>query len=190
MSDGPRPRHRPRTEGADEDRLLGPTERERIHDGVGLVAGKADVPGRELLHALALKRAGTDGVRSFAVDLPRAGGVDGLAVDGQPCTDSLEDQPLLAVDRPVGPAGDIENERAVLAHRVDHPVDGVTRMHVSPKLPRSLIEGTKIMPVADTRLRLPGMLENPAARAPLDVGHQGLLQVIRDMLAGDDAIGL
>src|SRR6185437_10539330 len=87
-----------------------------------------------------------------------------------------------------GLARDVENERAVLAHRVDQPVNDVTRGQIATELPGRLVERAQVVPGADARLRLPGMRQNVGAQSSLDVGDDSLLQMIRDVLSIDHAV--
>src|SRR5437016_5744614 len=104
---------------------FGPAERNRIDDRPRLVAREANVLRANASDALALERAFLYRDWALAVDLPRAGCVNRFAVHLHPGADPLEDPQFLAVDRAIRSPGDVENERAVLAHRIDEPVDRI-----------------------------------------------------------------
>src|SRR5579883_3179096 len=63
LRDCSRPRLGSTAQGADEHRLGGPAEGDRIHDAAGLVAGEANVLRGELPDAVTLERARVDHVR-------------------------------------------------------------------------------------------------------------------------------
>ena len=78
----------------------------------------------------AAKRAPARSMRAFAKDFPRARFVDGFAVGLHPVADVIEHRHFIGVNRAVRPSGNVEDERAVLADRIRHPLNRLARVHV------------------------------------------------------------
>ena len=139
---------------------MGQPKRQSVDYVVCLVAREADVLRAQLADAVSLEGPALHAVRSFAVDLPWPSLVDGLAVDLHPRGHAIEYRDFFAVDRAVRLAGNIENEGAVLADRVDQPVDDVARRQIPAVFTGLIVKRTVVVPVADAGLRLPGILHD------------------------------
>src|ERR1039457_5528462 len=148
----------------------------RIDRSACLVAGEPDVFGPQLGDAVSAECTCLHAVRTFGRNLPWPGLVDGFAIDLHPRRHAVEYGDLLTVDGAVGPAGDVEDKGAVLAYRIDHPVDYVARRQVAAVIARCLIQAAIVVPIPDASLRLPGIGHDPRRKSTLIIGHQRLGQ--------------
>src|SRR5579883_1511268 len=128
--------------------LLRPAEDQGIDHRIGLVARKADVLLAQLGDAVTLKRASFYGVRPFAINLPRPGLVNGLAIGLDPGREAVEKGQLFRIKRPIRPARNIQNKGAVFAHRINEPVDNIARMRVPAELTGLLKQRTVVVPLS------------------------------------------
>src|ERR1035437_3297557 len=106
------------TQRSNDSVLPGPPQNKRVYNGVALVPSKSNILSAERTRSNIVRRALQD-IGTFAINLPRACLVDGLAVCLHPGCDPVKHRNLFAVDGSVRPSRNIENECAILADRVD-----------------------------------------------------------------------
>ena len=137
---------------------------EECIEGIGF-AGKADVSrGEGSPLGIGEGTCGHFG-RAFTVDFPRACGIDGLAIDGQPAADGAQNGLFGFWDSAVGAWADVEQQRAIFAHHIDQILDQGLGAFVFLFL--DIAPGV----VGDRGIVLPEQRANVAELAPFDVQY-------------------
>lgn len=88
---------------------------------------------------VSLERAGLGQVRAFAEHGPGPRRVNRFPVHFEPFANLLDNAALLAVNGAVGLALNIQQKRAVLGHRINHPVNYIARRQVTAVFARPVV---------------------------------------------------
>lgn len=99
--------------------------------------------------------------------------VDRFAVHFHPRGDPIKDSDFLTIESPVWSAWNIQHKRAILADRIDQPMDSVPWLQISTKLSGLFEQAALVMPGTDTGLRLPCVGHNAFCDSALVVSNHG-----------------